>query len=67
MQDVVSKKAPQGKEDTPAAGLSVAQWMREVHRILLQIQASLSPLLLRYEAANGEEGWLSSGGDAYAS
>ncbi|XP_020635846.3 glycerol-3-phosphate acyltransferase 2, mitochondrial isoform X2 [Pogona vitticeps] len=48
VQDVVSKKAPQGKEDTPAAGLSVAQWMREVHRILLQIQASLSPLLLRF-------------------
>ncbi|XP_062995527.1 glycerol-3-phosphate acyltransferase 2, mitochondrial [Elgaria multicarinata webbii] len=47
VQDVVSQKVPQGKGDAPVASMSVEQWMREVHRILCQIQASLSPFLLR--------------------
>ncbi|XP_054854180.1 glycerol-3-phosphate acyltransferase 2, mitochondrial [Eublepharis macularius] len=45
VQDIVSQKVSQGKGD--AAGVSVAQWMKDIHRILCQIQSSLSPFLLR--------------------
>ncbi|XP_025027720.1 glycerol-3-phosphate acyltransferase 2, mitochondrial [Python bivittatus] len=45
VQDVVS---PKGSGDAPGTNLSAEQWMKEIQRILCQIQASLSPFLLRF-------------------
>ncbi|XP_077161112.1 glycerol-3-phosphate acyltransferase 2, mitochondrial isoform X2 [Paroedura picta] len=47
VQDIVSQKVSQGKGDAPVASVSVAQWVKDIHRILCQIQSSLSPFLLR--------------------
>ncbi|XP_048368799.1 glycerol-3-phosphate acyltransferase 2, mitochondrial [Sphaerodactylus townsendi] len=47
IQDIVSQKGSPGKGDAPVASVSVAQWMKDIHRILCQIQSSLSPFLLR--------------------
>nr|XP_056716064.1 glycerol-3-phosphate acyltransferase 2, mitochondrial [Euleptes europaea] len=47
VQDIVSQKVSQGKGDAPVASVSVAQWMKDIHRILGQIQSALSPFLLR--------------------
>ncbi|XP_042332601.1 glycerol-3-phosphate acyltransferase 2, mitochondrial [Sceloporus undulatus] len=47
IQDIVCQTVPRGEGDSPTAGISVAQWTKEIHRILCQIQASLSPFLLR--------------------
>ncbi|XP_063167273.1 glycerol-3-phosphate acyltransferase 2, mitochondrial [Candoia aspera] len=45
VQDVAS---PKGAGDAPGTSLSAEQWMKEIQRILHQIQASLSPFFLRF-------------------
>ncbi|KAJ7305260.1 hypothetical protein JRQ81_011174 [Phrynocephalus forsythii] len=48
VQDVLSEQVPRGQEFMSATSIFVARWRREIHRILHQIQGSLSPLLLRF-------------------
>ncbi|XP_070812633.1 glycerol-3-phosphate acyltransferase 2, mitochondrial-like [Pituophis catenifer annectens] len=45
VQEVVS---PKGSGDTPGTNLPAEEWMKEIQRILGQIQGRLSPFLLRF-------------------
>ncbi|XP_061449435.1 glycerol-3-phosphate acyltransferase 2, mitochondrial [Rhineura floridana] len=47
VQDIVCQKVLQSKGNAPGTSICATQWMRNVQRILCQIQASLSPFLLR--------------------
>ncbi|XP_067326831.1 glycerol-3-phosphate acyltransferase 2, mitochondrial [Anolis sagrei] len=48
VQDVMCQAVPSGEGDAPPArDLFASQWIQEIRRILGQIQASLSPFLLR--------------------
>ncbi|XP_032084620.1 glycerol-3-phosphate acyltransferase 2, mitochondrial [Thamnophis elegans] len=45
VQEVVS---PKGSGEAPGSIISAEEWMKEIHRILCQIQGRLSPFLLRF-------------------